>query len=655
MESRFPLGSSKARVKFILTATLFVWLVLVLRLAQIQFFAGPRYARMAAEQEKGEKILAGSRGLIFDRNGEVLAQNIGTYSFFSYAESLPSPWYLTNALFKGKLSQKEARAKKQRKGFVWLARRVEKEDAERIRRRMPGGIFVTPEETRTYPYQPLGIDWLGFMSMDGAGQSGLEFFYDSHLRGDSARLPLLRDARGQLYSMEKREVSPRPGKNLAVTIDVNMQAVLEKELGRGVEKQRASSGLGLFMNPRTGEILAMAYLPAERSDPRESRQKNRVIADIFEPGSTFKIVTATAALEEKKFGPRTLVFGENGSWKNGKHTLRDVHPYGWLSFEDAIVKSSNIALAKIGLAVGPAAFYETARKFGFGEKTGIDLPGEVRGQFPSEKELASPVRLASCSYGYGGAVTALQLVCAYGAVANGGVRMKPFIVKEIRDENGEIVQRRLPEEAERVCSKETAARLSRFFSGVVDSGTGQAASVAGVTVAGKTGTSKKIDPVTHRYAPGRYVSSFVGFFPAEQPRVVGLIALDEPKGAYFGGEVAAPIFKQVAEKILSLLEEPIPTERPKEDSEETIFQVASAASAPSIAESGLSPKKCPPELVPDFSGLSARRALEAAAVRGISARVKGKGMVKEQSIPPGSAVPPKGELVLSCATPFEDE
>ncbi|MGH8003547.1 MAG: penicillin-binding protein, partial [Limisphaerales bacterium] len=477
----------------------------------------------------------------------------------------------------------------------------------------------------------------------------LELFYEKLLRGDSARLPLVRDARGRTFLVEEKQARPKSGHSLTTTIDFRMQSVLEEELEAALEGSKAAGAWGIFMNPKTGEIWAMASRLSGRPDPRATRQKNRLVADMFEPGSTFKIVTAAAALEKKKFSPRQLINCEKGKYKIGKRTIRDVHPHEYLTFEDAVVKSSNIALAKIGLAIGGSGFYETAKKFGFGEKTGVDLPGEIRGQFPSEQELAREIRLATCSYGYGAAVTALQLVSAYGAIANDGVRMKPYIVKEIRNEKDQIVQQNLPTPVGEVVSKKTAEMLRRFFSGVVDSGTAQSAGMQGVTVAGKTGTSKKIDPETRRYAQGRYVSSFVGFFPADSPRVVGFVALDEPKGAYFGGEVAAPVFRKTAEKFLTLLDEPLRPEEPKKESFE-LMQLASAAvlKAPAPAVSW------PLEQVPDFSGMPVRLALREAAARNLSVRVKGKGVVREQNLPPGSAVD-RSEVILSCRPPFTDE
>lgn len=656
MQNKFPLGISKSRVKLLFSLSLLVWGGLVARLVQIQILSGPRYERMAREQERGLKVLAGSRGIIFDRNGEVLAKNLPAYSFFSFAESLPSPRFLAQNVFRGQLTERELAEKKARKGFVWLVRDVEKDEAEKISSRKPQGIYMAPEENRAYPYYPLGVDWLGFVSVDGAGQAGLEFYYDRQLAADSSRLPLVRDARGQAYSVEEKQPRPKSGRSLVTTIDVRMQSVLEEELSAALEQSKAAGASGIFMNPKTGEIWAMASLLAGHPDPRAARQKNRLVADVFEPGSTFKIVAAAAALEKNKFSPRALIYCEKGFFKIGKRPIRDVHRYEWLTFENAVVKSSNIALAKIGLAIGGPGLYETAKKLGFGEKTGVDLPGEVKGQLPSIAELGHEIRLATCSYGYGVAVTPLQLVSAYAAVANDGVRMKPFLVREIKDEKGEIVNRCLPTPAGEAVSKNTAKALRRFFSGVVDSGTARAAGMEGLSVAGKTGTAKKIDPETRRYAQGRYVSSFVGFFPADSPRVVGFISLDEPKGAYYGGEVAAPVFKKVAEKFLTLLDEPLHPEN--EENRPPFFQLASASpanfgsAAGSRAPAGVG--SWPPDEVPDFSGMSVRQALREAAVRKLAVRVKGKGVVREQNPPPGAPI--EGSvLVLSCQPPFTDE
>ena len=332
---------------------------------------------------------------------------------------------------------------------------------------------------------------------------------------------------------------------------------MEEELKAAVERHRARSGMGIVMVPRTGEVLALASVPG--FDPNRPgdypmwTRKNRVITDIYEPGSTFKVVTAAAALEEKVMSPEDSVFCEEGAFLVAGRRFRDAHPYGWLTFREVVELSSNIGTIKVAERLGKDVLYRYARTFGFGAETGIDLPGEVKGILrpPSAWSGRS---LASIAVGQEVSVTAIQMACAYAAVANGGMLMRPQIVLEVKGAGGKVLKRMKPEPVRRVVSEETARKLVEFLEGVVERGTGREARIPGVRVAGKTGTAQRPLEGGGGYAPGEFVASFVGFLPAEDPELLCLVVIDTPReGGHYGGQVAAPVFRRVVERVLSLI------------------------------------------------------------------------------------------------------
>jgi len=398
---------------------------------------------------------------------------------------------------------------------------------------------------------------LGFAGMDSQGLEGIERRYDPYLRGEKQMVVLQRDALGRtVFPKGLHEQTPSTGHNVILTIDEVIQYIAEKELEEAVTATRAKGGIVIVMEPRTGAILAMAVNP--RFDPNAvqgisaDRWRNRALTDTYEPGSTMKIFVAAAALEEKVMEPSTLVYGENGHMVVARTVIHDHERMGWMTFAQVVQRSSNIGSVKTATALGEERLYRWLRAFGFGERTEIDLPGEVAGLVKEPRDWGRR-SLASIAIGQEIGVTPLQLVTAVAAIANGGWLMKPHTVSEIRDEKGRVVVRASPQVRRQPISPESVRTLSKILEGVVTHGTGSKAAVPGYRVAGKTGTAQKIDPKTGSYSSNLSVGSFVGYVPADDPRLAVVVVIDEPQTEAWGGVVAAPVFRRVAEQALQYL------------------------------------------------------------------------------------------------------
>lgn len=659
---------TRRRLKVLLFGSLFIWSLFVLRLVQIQVLQGDRLRRAAFDQDRQKQPLIPKRGEILDRQGRVLARDIEAQSFFAVPESVGSAGELA-ALFApaARCSPFELRRElDNRKNFVWLARQVEAPEVERLVLTRHPGVYQKKELKRDYPLSPLAAGLLGFVDIDRRGLAGVEHSYDSLLTGLFGSRALERDAHGQRYFLDDRTfVPPVNGRTIVLTIDCDLQAILEDELKQGLREARASGATGILLDPRTGEVLALAYLEGRNGPGTKPPAKNRAVADCYEPGSTFKIVTAAAALEEGVKKPEGQIFAENGAWRLGRRVIHDAEKHGWLSFREAVVHSSNIALAKVALEVGGPISYRYAHDFGFGEKTKVDLPGEGRGYLPPQK-IWETSQLANFAFGQGVSVNALQLVMAYACIANDGLLLRPYVVKEIGEDGRDTGEKRLPQVVRQVVSVATARTLCQWLAEAVRDGTGRAATVEGLEVAGKTGTAEKPNLERGGYFKNRYVSSFVGFFPADQPRVVGFVAIDDPYGLHFGGQVAAPIFQRVAQRVLPLLPAPPPqliqpslvensgsdagaslsvNQQPAREENGEPFFAAQAARAEEAAPKITTPASligppvpedlAPSATVPDLAGLTIREAVGVLGRFGFRARVRGSGVVVAQSPAPG--------------------
>lgn len=546
--------------KIVLGVLLLAGFTMVLgRLVQLQVLQAAELSVKADRQHQKSVTVEGGRGSIYDRSGKVLAMNMEVPSVFGMPASLDNPSGVARDLARVLRVRADEIEKKlrQERSFVWIARKVDPEQGRKLERLSLDGIGTIMEGRRYYPKGALLSHVLGFAGMDGQGLEGIERRYDPYLRGEKRQIVLQRDALGRtVFPKGLTEQGPSAGHSVTLTIDEVIQYIAEKELDEVVAATQAKSGVVIVMEPKTGAVLAMAMAP--RFDPNSlrglsaDRWRNRVVTDAYEPGSTLKIFLAAAALEEHAMTPSSLINAENGRMTVAGTVIHDHEKAKWMTFTQAIQRSSNIAAAKIAMALGEDRLFRYLKAFGFGERTEIDLPGESTGLIKEPHEWGRRT-LASIAMGQEIGVTALQLASAVSAVANGGWLMRPYVVSEIRDARGQLVAQVTPQVRRRPITAETARKLGTILEGVITAGTGSKAAVAGYRVAGKTGTAQKIDPDTGAYSSSLFVASFAGYVPAEDPRLTIVAIIDEPQGETWGGTVAAPMFRRVAEQVLTYL------------------------------------------------------------------------------------------------------
>ncbi len=533
--------------------------VVLFRLVTLQVLQAAELSVQADRQHQKTVSLEGARGTIVDRHGKILAMNVEVPSVFGVPTTVDSPLKTARQLspiLHVRTDELERRLRQDRR-FVWLARKLDPEQGRRLDRLSLDGIGVVMEGRRFYPKGPLLAHVLGFSGMDGEGLEGVEHRYEPYLHGEKRMMVLQRDALGHtVFPKGMTERSPTPGHSLTLTIDEVIQYIVERELEDAVGRARAKSGTVIVLDPKTGAVLAMAVSP--RFDPNAvsalspDRWRNRALTDAYEPGSTMKAMMAAAAIEERVVRPNTMVFGEHGRMTVANTVIHDHERLGWISFAQVIQKSSNIGAAKTGMALGEHRLYRYLQAFGFGQRTEIDLPGEGVGLVRDPKDWGRR-SVASISIGQEIGVTPLQMVSAVAAIANDGMLMKPYVVSEIRDADNHILRQVPPQAKRRVISPETARSVTKILEGVVTDGTGTNAAIPGFRVAGKTGTAQKIDPRTGAYSASRFVASFTGYAPADNPQLAMIVVIDEPQGDTLGGAVAAPVFSRVGEQVLSYL------------------------------------------------------------------------------------------------------
>jgi cell division protein FtsI (penicillin-binding protein 3) len=568
---KIRLKQSKKRAVVIRTIIYFCFFVIVTRLVFLTVFDHDALSKRADQQYKKTKTLKIQRGGIWDRDMRPLAINIASESLYAVPSRIKDVRAMSRKLSPIlKVSSKRLNKKilqKKDKSFLWIARRMAEGTAEKVNELRkdlnPEELGMLTEAKRYYPNKHIASHIIGSTNIDNEGLDGIELKYDAYIKGETRKIYLSKDARGM--SLGNGVEEDLQGDSLLLTLDETLQTIVERELKKAVSTWKAKAAVAIMMNPVTGEILAMANRPtydpnvAHKSKARNRR--NRAITDIYEPGSTFKVILASAALEEGVVTSYGKFDVSKGFIKVPGGIIRDDHKNEILTFSEVIQKSSNTGAVKIGLRLGEKRFYKYIKTFGFGEKTGIDLPGEVRGIMRDHEEWSGR-SLASLSIGQEVAVTPLQILRAYSAIANGGKLMKPYVVSEIISSEGEIIQRFYPEMERRVISEKTARIMRNVLKTVVmEGGTAESASIMGNRVAGKTGTAQMINPKTGKYSRDDFVSSFIGFVPADNPRISLIVVVYKPKGKRYGGVVAAPVFKNIIEQTLVYLN--IPMERGK--------------------------------------------------------------------------------------------
>jgi cell division protein FtsI (penicillin-binding protein 3) len=661
------------RVRF-LALFLLLWAsVVVARLVELQIARGSHYRARAQRQQERRIEVSPLRGSIFDRAGRPLAVSVEVSSVYAIPDDVKDAAESARVLARHLDVAEPAIFARltQKKGFVWIARKIDRRAAAEIRKAKIPGIHLVAETKRFYPKGSLAAGVLGFVGLDDKGLAGLEHSYDSTIRGKPGEVIALTDARRSTYGEAEvaNDRPPEEGASLVVSIDSGIQFAAEQAISEAVTQAQARSGVAILLDPSDGSVLAMATAPG--FDPNDygrfspEARRNHAIADAHEPGSTFKIVTGAVALENSVVTLDETIDTGDGTIRVGNTVIseHDRKHFGALTLAGVFEHSSNVGIIRVGLRLGPQRLWAGATALGIGRPTGIDLPGENSGIF-RRPERWSMLSNATISMGQEVSLTPLQLARVGAAIANGGRLVTPRLVRRIGHPDGRVETFAAPA-AERVLSEDTARTVRNLMVGVVDHGTGRKAAIPGFVVAGKTGTAQKAG--IGGYQPGRYVSSFIGFAPSVNPRVVGLVLIEEPKGRYYGGDIAAPVFARVVSQALGILRVAPEEQRLSEtllvasSSEEIQYpagvvpasvrragEVAAVAPLISASEPGpaLSGKG-----VPSALGLSARQALAVFARRGLSARIVGSGFVVEQKPAPGAPVRAGSICLLRLAEP----
>jgi cell division protein FtsI (penicillin-binding protein 3) len=664
--------TSRRRVLVIASILVFWMLAIAVRIVYLQTAQHDWLRERARMQQQDSIQTSPFRGLVLDREGKELARSVDTESFFVVPYEVSDPVALSARLAPlvgadaKTLGARLREAKEGNRKFVWVARKLEHAQAEKISALNLAGVYSLKEPKRSYPNGQLAAHVLGFVGLDEVGLAGIEQVYDERVRGEAGRVFIETDAHRHAYS--SFETGARPGQAVVLTVDQVIQYRTEQALIGAVERAHAKSGTAIVLDPHTGEILALANAPTfdpndARSAPPEARA-NQALQNIYEPGSTFKIVAYSAAIERGLVKPEDHIDCQMGAITVAGRVVHDHKAFGSLTIAEALAKSSNVAAIKLGLRVGDDAMYDLMKRFGFGSRTGVELPGETAGLLRAV-ERWQPSSMGSLAIGQEVGVTPLQMAAAFGTLANDGIRIQPHLVREIRDADGALVFQANPEQ-HRVVSAETARTLRGMLEGVTLNGTAKQAKLNGYTAAGKTGTAQKIDPATKAYSKTKFIGSFVGFAPVENPAVVIIVVIDEPVGAYHGGDVAAPVFREIAEQVLpalsiapdtdlkiapgndliaqsgrataALAEAREEIERENAERSATLPQVAAVDARTGTTEVIYAAATSRAVLMPDLRGRSVRDAARICAQLGLQLEARGEGRAVGQNPAAGAEV-----------------
>jgi cell division protein FtsI (penicillin-binding protein 3) len=631
---------------------LVLWVVAIeARLIVLQVVQHDELAARAERQQMSTVPAPAKRGEIFDRHGRLLAYSVDADTIYAVPTEISDPAKTAAALCDAldDCTRKSREELKERlsseRAFVYVRRRATPMQAKRVLALDLDGIGFRKESKRFYPNRELAANLLGYVGVDNVGLAGIEATYDKTVRGREGKVLVQTDARRHVFSRLER--SPTAGASIELTIDEQLQYIAEREVRAGVLAARADAGTAVVMDPHTGDILAMAswptFNPNDYAAASDNARRNRAVQDLYEPGSTFKLVTASAAIEEGVIKPADVIDVSAGLIRFGNRVIDDMHRYDQLSFADVIVKSSNVGAIKVGLRLGAERMGLYIRRFGFGRPSSPDFPGESPGIVWEPSKLNDSA-LASVSMGYQVAVTPLQMAAAASVIANGGTLYEPHVVRAVVKGDQRTIVR--PKVVRRAILPETAATLTDIMEQVVVGGTAKAAQLVSYNVAGKTGTADKL--VNGRYSPYQQNVSFVGFVPSRNPVLTVIVMVDSPRvGGDTGGAIAAPIFKRIADAGLRRLgvtptinpAPPVIVARHKMDS---VAPAASPMVAPAVVALAASAETG----VPDLTGMSAREAVRELARLGLTARMRGTGVVVDQNPPPGSPLEPGATCTL---------
>lgn len=649
---------NNSRALVVLGLIMIISLIIVIRLVNIQVIEKEKYAQLAEQQQTSIEKIKAELGLIYDRNNNLLVYNRNDVTFYLDLN-------ITKEEDKKEIAAKFSKAigksenyylslMRKSKGTIVLQNKVQPSQLEKLTDINYNGLYSVPDPTRIYHYGSLASHILGFVNKQQKFVSGVSEFFSKDLEGIEGYRKVYKNSLGKIVSYDESEMqAPVPGNNIVLTVDRRYQLILEEELKNGLEQFKAQSATGIIMNPNTGEILALSNM--DDYDPNfywqydDFQRRNRAITDTYEPGSTFKPFTFAALIDNNLCSLNEKVFLENGSYKFRKVTIRDIKPYSFLTAEDVIINSSNIGIAKLSQRIKDDDYYKFLRSLGFGNLTSIQIRGETAGKLKKPTNWSATSK-AFISFGYEISVTPIQLITAFSALINGGVLYQPQLVLRKLDNEGGLIEEFKPKPVRKVISETTSSLMRKILGGVVNKGTAKQASLEFISVGGKTGTSQKL--VDGSYSKSHYNTSFIGFFPVEDPQLIILIHFNSPQLGKYGGLVAAPVFKNVAERII---EKDVNTfEKYLNDkykqkilySDLNTLQNKSSENLLTNNETKLSVSRIMPNLInhPLSEAISIMNRL------GINYKIKGSGIVVDQSISPGSKISDKELCFIECSS-----
>lgn len=624
--------------------------IILARAYELQVLQKDKLTSIAHSGYRGVVKLPPKRGMIYDRKGRELAVTVDMESIFAHPGHVQDKQRVAGDLAKA-LEAGEGRIRElleSERPFVWLARKAPPDRVARVKALGIDGVGFTTEARRFYPGKEIAGHVLGFAGEDNQGLEGLEKQFDSLLKGPELILVQMRDALGRPFAVSRPDPDEHRIRDLVLTIDKDIQYTTEQALKRAVEETGAKSGHSIVVDPQTGEVLAMAVVPLYNPNVFREHQpfhwRNRAVTDNYEPGSTVKAYLLAAALDSGLVSPETKFFCEEGEYKVGRNTIRDHdrEGHGFLTVDRIITYSSNIGAVKIGERIGYKRFIEYLNRFGFGQRTGIELPGERDGFVRPAKD-AKQIDKATAYFGQGMTANSLQLAMAMAAIANGGKLMRPYVVKEVRESGGKVIEEAEPRVVRKVISEEAARQARKVLQNAAgEEGTGFPAAISGYRVAGKTGTAQKVDPDTRRYSAKHYTALFVGFAPAERPRMLMAVVVDEPKRKKYGGLAAAPVFREVGAWAMNRFRinpdmNLVHREDRQKDQDKKGVRVV-------VTREG-------PGLLPDFKGRTIREVLKSGRSLGLKIVPEGTGLAFSQQPGPGLPLDKVTEVLVSFRPP----